>query len=179
LHQWPVVRIPGFTATVLLALAFLFAVPTASAGKPTRTLFSPEGFVAPPGELCSFGVRVQPDADAQVAVTEFESGRFHSVDRADATITNLANGASIVTKSRFLDTQTYDAAANDLLLDTHGRVNWFLAAGDQGAFGVIGEDGAMFTIVGHSTAIVDLDTDTVSSFRWSGEYTDLCALLAA
>lgn len=170
------VRSRALLVVILAALA-LIAAPTAHAAKPTRTVVSPEGGIAPAGVICPFAVQLQPDEPWQ-AITEFSDGRVQTIGHGNVTLTNLDTGHSIHTKSRYKGTETFDPDANEVLIETSGRVFWGLIEGEQGPFGEVGEGGALFRFVGHFKATSDLDTELVTSLSWNGQITDLCALLA-
>jgi hypothetical protein len=165
-----------------IAGAALVVVPIGLSAKPVRTVTTPGPFVIPAGFGCAFDVGITPNGPngaPRVTVTEFSDGRTVTVDRADPTLTNLDTGTSYFQRSAFAETDTYDPETNTILDVTSGR--WFenFFPGDQGPFGEVGENGALFAVVGHAQLTVDLDTGRITSFSYVGTVTDLCPLLAA
>jgi hypothetical protein len=165
-----------------IAGAALVVVPIGLAAKPVRTMTTPGPFVLPAGFGCTFDVGVLPGGPngvPRVTVTEFSDGRTVTVANAEPTLTNLDTGTSYVHRSAFTETDTYDPETNTILGVSSGRAVLFLGPGDQGPFGEVGGNGALFAVVGRSQFTVDLDTGQVTSFSYVGTVTDLCPILAA
>lgn len=153
------------TASVLA----LVAVPTAMGAKPIRTVISPLPPIALPAGLgCSFPLDGQPDPKAQQTIMEFSDGRIVTFGHANATLTNLDTGASILWRSRYR------------LSDNSGRGRFFFLffPGDEGPLGEVGENGALLGLVGHFQWTADPLTDVITSFTLNGQATDICALLS-
>jgi hypothetical protein len=101
------------------------------------------------------------------------------VDRADPTLTNLDTGTSYLQRTAVEDTETYDPETNTFLDVSVGRsFDWF-SPGDQGPFGEVGANGALFAVVGYSRVTTNADTGQITSFSLVGTATDLCPILAA
>jgi hypothetical protein len=178
-------RLPRHLRLLLLAAvagAALVAVPTGLGAKPVRTVITLEPSVIPAGFGCAFGVAVLPNGPngvPRVTVTDFSDGRTVTQVNADPTLTNLDTGTSIVHGSRFTETDTYDPETNDIFSVASGTLLLNLYPGDQGPFGEVGENGALFAVVGTNQLTFDLDTGQVTSFSYVGTVTDVCPLLAA
>jgi hypothetical protein len=171
-------RFAAFVAALLLALA-LTAVPTAVGAKPVRTVVPfTEPIFLPAGLGCAFPVRGQPGEGSRAMITEFSDGRVQTIDWAQANLTNLDTGETILWRSRFLIRETIDPATNELVSVVSGRHFVLLFPGDQGPSGEVGEPGALLGIVGRERITVDLDTGVVTSYSLNGQATDLCALLS-
>lgn len=165
-------------AIIVVALA-LIAAPTALGGKPIRSVVPfTEPIFFPAGSVCAFPVRGQPGEGSRAMITEFSDGRVQVIDWAEANLTNLDTGNTIVWNSRFLSTETVDPEANELFFENSGRFFVWLFPGDQGPAGEVGYPGALLGIVGEARGTVDLDTGMVTSFSLDGQTTDLCALLS-
>jgi hypothetical protein len=166
-------------AAVVSAVA-LIAAPPALGAKPTRTVIGSTGdFLIPAGFGCSFDVGVQADEDARGAITEFSDGRVQIVAHAELTLRNPETGDSVVQRSSYKETDTFDTEANDLLIEISGRYGLALFPGDQGPAGEVGESGALFAVTGRQQFTLDLDSDLVTSYSLNGQATDLCPLLSA
>jgi hypothetical protein len=165
-----------------IAGAALVVVPIGLSAKPVRTVTTPGPGVFPAGFGCAFDVGILPNGPngaPRVTVTEFSDGRTVTVVNADPKLTNLDTGTSYVHRSTFTATDTYDPETNTILEVASGRSLLNLFPGDQGPFGEVGENGALFAMVGHSQLTFDLDTGQITSFSYVGTVTDVCPLLAA
>jgi hypothetical protein len=119
------------------------------ASKPVRTINEPrDPFVIPAGFACPFDVHASPVG--QGATTEFSDGRIVIVSNSDITLTNLeAPAETYVWRTNAYLTQTFlDDATLQIVVS--GRVLNFFFPGEQGPFGVVGEDGAFFGSWAHS-----------------------------
>ena len=68
-----------------------------------------------------------------------------------------------------------ELANGDQRLQASGRNIFYFFEGDQGPFGEVGPDGALYYIVGHVDEVLDLDTGFLTSVEWSGSATELCS----
>ena len=162
----------------VVALALIIA-PTAPAAKPIRTVIPfTEPILLPAGVGCAFPVRGQPGPGSRATITEFGDGRTQTIDWAQANLTNLDTGGTILWRSRFKATETIDSETNELVAELSGRFFFLLLPGDQGPSGEVGEPGALLGVVGHLRFTVDLDAGVGTSFSLNGQTTDLCALLS-
>ena len=161
--------------------AALLALPVAEAAKPVRVVFGPGApDVFPAGLGCPFDVGRAIDPDSSFGIqTSFSDGRVKTVGHANVTFTNLDTDKSYLQRSRFQFTGVYDEATNALLDQGGGRFYFQFYPGDQGPFGEVGENGAMYIFYGRASYTLDFDTELVTSWEYSGEVTDLCAILAA
>lgn len=165
-------------AIIVVALA-LIAAPTALGGKPIRSVVPfTEPIFLPAGVGCAFPVRGQPGEGSRAMITEFNDGRTQTIDWAQANLTNLDTGKTILWRSRFLIKETIDPSTNELVSVLTGRHFGFLSPGDQGPSGEVGEPGVLLGVIGHLRVTTDLDTGVVTSFSLNGQTTDLCALLS-
>jgi hypothetical protein len=148
----------------------LIAAPTAYAEKPVRTVISPLPPISIPAGLgCSFPISGEPDPRARQTILEFSNGETRILGHANATLTNLDSGASILWRSRYRQTANSGT----------GRFFFLFFPGDQGPFGLVGEPGALLGLIGHFELTADPDTGVITSFTLNGQATDLCAVLSA
>ena len=161
-----------------MAVLGLVAIPIVHAAKPVKTPGSTDPLVLDTGFGCAFDVELRPDADAKYTQTEFSDGRIKFTSNAVVTVTNLSNGKSIRLKDRGSLTQEYDAAANDLLIESSGHTFYWFFPGDQTPLGEAGANGALVHVVGHVRETWDLDQDLITSFALDGNATELCSLIA-
>jgi hypothetical protein len=154
----------------------LIAVPTGLGAKPIRTVDIPGPRVNPAGLGCAFDVAVLPNDVTRIV--EFSSGRVAVHVNAEPTFTNLDTRTSYVQRSRFNGTDIYEPETNDVLSVTSGRFVMNLYPGDQGPFGEVGENGALFAMVGTVYTTFDLDSELVTFFSYEGTVFDLCEALA-
>jgi hypothetical protein len=164
----------GTSAALLAAIA-----PAVNAAKPIRTPVSPSPLVLPSGLGCAFDVQLTPDADYRQTSFEFSDGRLMYSTNGSSTVTNL-DDPSLSTQIRERGTVEflYDEQANDFAVTASGQSVFYFFPGDQGPFGPVGADGGLFWIIGHVSETWDLDTDTITSFSYSGQAIDLCAEIA-
>ena len=169
------------TITGLVVLVALLALPVAEGAKPIRVVFGPGApDVFPAGLGCSFDVGRAIDPDSSFGIdTSFSDGRFTRVAHANVTFTNLDTGTSYFQKSRFQETDVYDEATNTVFSEASGRFYTQFYPGDQGPFGEVGENGALYLFDGSNSITFDPDTEVYASFSYTGTVTDLCAILAA
>jgi hypothetical protein len=171
-------RSTAFVAIIVVALA-LIAVPTALGAKPIRTHIPfTEPIFLPAGVGCAFPVRGQPGEGSRAMITEFSDGRVQTIDWAQANLTNLETGETILWRSRFLIRETIDPGTNELVSVASGRHFNILSPGDPGPSGEVGEPGALLGVVGRERITFDLDTGVITSYSLNGQATDLCALLS-
>ena len=162
---------------VLAAMTFVVA-PIAFGSKPIRQITEPEGdpFVIPAGLGCAFPVGGTPHLD-HGTITQYSDGRIVTRNHASQTLTNLDTGASYQHYSRYEIIERIDANNLD-----HVTINGtFLVQfypGDQGPFGTVGENGALYGLIGHSEGTLDLNADVVTSWKTDGQAQDVCRILA-
>ena len=162
---------------LVVGALLLVSDPALAAAKPTRTVIVPEPILIPAGFGCPFDVGGEPDDKARQTITEFSDGRVQTIGRANPTLTNLDTGKSIVHHSSYKLTQTYNSDTDEVVLSISGKFFITLYPGDQGPFGVVGENGALLSITGNQYLTLDPETEVITSYSLDGQATDLCALL--
>lgn len=164
----------GTSAVLLAAIA-----PGVNAAKPVRTPVSPSPLVLPAGLGCAFDVELAAAEGYRQTSFEFSDGRLLYSTNGSSTVTNL-DDPSLSTEVRERGTVefVYDEQANDFAVTASGQSIFYFFPGDQGPFGLVGANGGLFRIVGHVSETWDLDTDTITSFSYSGQAIDLCAEIA-
>jgi hypothetical protein len=158
----------GIIVSFLVAGAVL--APSAVAQKPIKEPFVSEPVEFSAGEVCPFPVRIETIAGNQSSKT-FPDGRMLVTGRATERVTNLATGESIDVKTR--GSALFDPLPGDnlrIVVRGHGVI--FLFARDVGG-------PALIATTGRVDEVLDLTTDTITSFRLSGQRRDLCAELAS
>jgi hypothetical protein len=176
-------RAGGMAIAVIVAVVVVavVAVSPAAAARPIRTVLTPGPVTFPAGEGCAFDVRGVPDENARVVITEFDDGRVVFQGHANPTLTNLDTGASIVTSSRFRWVERPGSEPNETLVETSGPLNMSFLPGLLGPFGEVEEPGLLLRLVGHQRfTVFDIGepTEIVTSYSFSGQTTDICALLS-
>lgn len=162
----------GTMAVILLAAS------GASAAPPERQPFTPDPTVLEPGQACTFNVEIAQGPGSKFTETVFDDGRTVIIGSGSDRITNLDDEISITLPTSGKITFT-ELANGDLRAQVSGRTVFFFFEGDQGPSGLVGEDGALYHIVGHVDETLDPDTGfTVTSFEWSGRATELCSLIS-
>lgn len=164
---------------VVLVLA---GASTAYAAQPERAPFEPgptEFEEDPLLRPCAFNVVIAQEGN--YTQKEFDDGRFVITGSGRDTVTNLDDDISLTLKTSGKITFS-DTADGDLRVQASGRTVFYFFAGDQGPFGPVGANGALYYIVGHVDEILDLDEEgsvtSVTSFEWSGRATELCSLIS-
>lgn len=157
----------------------LTAAPTILAARPVVTVTHPTAPIPyPAGEACAFDIRAQP-TNTTVVTTTFSNGTVVAAITSDPRLTNLATGASIVTHSRFVKVETFDAATNSVTDVVVGRFNANFFPGDQGPYGVVSAPGLFLSFVGEVKATSDADSGAVTRFSLHGRVTaNICAELS-
>jgi hypothetical protein len=173
--EWPDNRrrSTALVAVVGAALA-LIAAPPALGAKPTKTVFPAEGFVIPAGEGCASAVEEQVPEGTTVVIKEFSDGRIVTHGNSEPTLRKLDTGDSFVQKSRATVTETYDPETNDVLVEISGRIFVSFLPGEQGPFGEVGANGALFSVIGHQQLTFDLDSNLTTSYSLNGQAIDIC-----
>jgi len=160
---------------LMLALVAVAAVP-ALAAKPVREQLSTDPTVLDAGSGCAFPVEFRPHAGARFTRTEF-TDRVVIQGNARTTLTNLESGASVEANDFSRYSERYDAQANDVLIEVSGQAILYFFPGDQGPEGEVGENGALYAVVGHAEETLDLDQNLITSFTLRGQAKELCSLL--
>jgi hypothetical protein len=93
---------------------------------------------------------------------------------------NLDTGASIVTHSRFVVVETFDAATNSVTDVGVGRFNLNFYPADQGPYCLVSAPGLFLSIVGEARTTLDLNSNTITRFALHGLATgSICTELSA
>lgn len=159
-----------------VAVLILAGGSAAYAAPPERAPFTPDPTVLGPGQACDFNVEIAQEGN--YTQTTFADGRFTITGSGRDTVTNLDADLSLTLRTSGKITIT-ELVNGDQRLQASGRTVFYFFEGDQGPFGPVGEDGALYYIVGHVDETLDPDTGfTVTSFEWSGRATELCSLIS-
>ena len=156
----------------------LSSAPAAFGAKPIRTVFHPQPIFIPAGFGCAFDVEEVPSADTRAVITEFSDGRTVIQGKSDPTLTNLETGEVFLQRTRAKITDVYDPLANDVLEEISGRIFVGFFPGDEGPFGEVGENGALYSVIGHQRLTYDLDAQVITSYSLDGRAIDICAALS-
>ncbi|MGZ8822151.1 MAG: hypothetical protein ACXWX1_12620 [Aeromicrobium sp.] len=111
-------------------------------------------------------------------IFEFDSGRTVFITNGNPTLTNLATGRTFDHKARFHVVDTYNPQTNEIVEVTTGQVNGVFWPGDQGPWGVVSYPGRMLRFTGNTRTTFDVDSESITSFSYSGQVMDVCAALA-
>jgi hypothetical protein len=159
-----------------VAVLVLAGASVAYAARPEREPYTPDPTVLGPGQACDFNVEITQEGN--YTQTTFADGRVTITGSGQDTVTNLDADLSLTFRTSGKITTT-ELANGDQRLQASGRTVFYFFEGDQGPFGPVGEDGALYYLVGHVDETLDPDTDfTVTSFEWSGRATELCSLIS-
>jgi hypothetical protein len=157
--------------------AFLAVGATAAwAAKPERAPYSPDPIQLETGQACAFPVQIEPVSGSTFTATTFGDGRFVITGSGHDRVTNLVTSAThtVPTSGKLTITELPDG---DQRIQGSGRSIFYLFEGDQGPFGEVGFPGALYYVVGNVDETLDLDTNVITSFGWSGRATELCGLV--
>lgn len=160
-------------ATFVLVATAVFAA-TANATKPVRgPAAGPPSFTFPAGMVCPFPVLAEAVENRQTE-TIFSNGEIQYTGFFLTRVTNTANGksADFVSGGPARLTPT----GNLLTLETRGPIVFFFFPGDAGP----GDDstGRTYYFRGHTEVLVDPATFEFLEFGFTGNATDVCAMLA-
>lgn len=169
-------------AVVALALVLAAAAPAAAAG-PTYVRHGGYGaWDLPAGTACAFDVEGSPN---NITMTrgvgirrDLDDGTVVHFTHAKGAYVNLDTGAQYPTEDIFTDVSKLDPTTNILVGLETGQSTWSFLPGDQGPYGVVGENGAMYHIIGTLSYTYDLNDFQVLRFSFSGSAEDVCAALS-
>jgi hypothetical protein len=168
-----------FALLIALLAAAPIAAPVAGAEKPIRTPRPiPDPSVIPAGLGCAFDVLVdhRPVGGGGAGIFELADGRTVLFGNADLTFTNLDTGKTYIWHSDYRELDTFPDADTALGVFS-GKVFSSFFPGDQGPFGEVGENGAIFGFTGKTSFTLDLNTFLYTGFSNQGTVTDICAAL--
>ena len=175
-------------AMIAVVLVLMSAAPAAAA-QPTRTARPLSGgFVLPAGMACAFDVagepRTAPTSRAAYqsggfrAQTTFSDGTVQLSVRARGAYVNLETGARFPTLDTFRDLSRLDDVTGIIVGVESGGMTWSFLPGDQGPYGVVGSNGALYHFTGTVSYTFDTNTNHSTKFAYSGAVTDVCAALS-
>jgi hypothetical protein len=156
---------------------------TAAAGASEPYIFHTRGvdrapetpLVLPAGVACPFGLgltRVSKDT-----YWMFSDGHEAVDAEVEQTWTNLGTNTSVDHLSAYRRVVFHHDDGTTLEID-HGSFAYIFFAGDQGPNGLVGPGGETYFMTG--TAQVTFGADgAIAAFSFSGQSTDVCALLSA
>ena len=166
--------VKGAIAIALITVA-LVGGSAANAAKPERAPYITDPLPLSPGQACAFDVEIAQVPGSKYTQTSFSDGRFVVTGSGHDRVRSLPNGPSLTLRTSGKLTLT-ELTNGDQRVQASGRTVFYFFEGDQGPFGEVGADGALYYIVGHVDEVLDPDTDfTVTSFEWSGTATELCS----
>lgn len=175
-------------ALIAVVLTLLVAAPAAAA-QPTRTVRPLQvGFVLPAGMACAFDVAGEPQSTSNSqaafqsrgfhAETYFSDGTVQVSVRARGAYVNLETGARFPTLDTYRDVSRFDDVTGMVVGVESGETTWSFLPGDQGPFGVVGSNGALYHFVGTVSYTFDTNTNHSTQFAYTGTVTDVCAALS-
>lgn len=142
---------------------------SAFAQKPVKEPLVTEPLEFPAGEVCPFAVRFETIA-TNTSVKTFPDGRTLITGRSTERVTNLASGESVDLKTGG-SILLAPLPNGDQRIVARGRTLIYLLPQDVGG-------PALFVATGRVSEVLDLETNTITSFRLSGQRRDICAELA-
>jgi hypothetical protein len=167
---------PALGAVIALVLAVLAAAPAAAA-QPSRVVLDLTPFSLPAGTACAFAVEGQPSSGF-FAKTIFADGReMHSV-HAKGSYVNVATGARFETGDIFTEIDQFDPTTGIVTGLNDGGTTISFLPGDQGPYGMVGSNGALYHFVGTVHYTYDTNTSVFSVVSYSGSVMDVCAALS-
>jgi len=179
---------PAGGAAIALAIMLIAAAPAAAA-QPTRTVRPLSGgFIEPAGTACAFDVAGQPNpgppaasafqSGGFVAETDFSDGVVTYSVRARGAYVNVETGARFETLDTYMERDQFDADAGLIIGGTTGQTTFYFLPGDNGPFGTVGSNGALYHINGTVSYVIDANTFATYEFSYTGSITDVCAALS-
>ena len=163
----------GIAACLLL----VGSVGSVSAVPPDREPLEAEPLEFAAGDVCPFDLLIE---------TTVNRGTFRTFyDRNGDVRVNLITGSGV---SRFTNLETGDwieavgggvgvlsePGDGTFVLDVRGIANFYFFPGDETP---VGEGSGLWIVYGRATSVLDLATNVVTSFEYSGRVTDICAAL--
>ena len=164
----------GVVTALALVTFGLVGASIASAAKPERGPLITEPTVLEPGQACAFDVEISQVPGSNFTETFF-SNRYVITGSGHERVRQLPGGPSVTLPTSGKVTVS-DLVNGDQRVQASGRNIFYFFEGDQGPFGEVGSNGALYYIVGHVDEVLDPDTGfTVTAFEWSGSATELCS----
>ena len=165
----------AFIVVAAVAGAALAGGSGALAAKPDRAPYEPGPLELEPGQACEFPVTIETLPGSNYTQTFFSDGREVITGSGRERVTNESNAKSIVLHSG--GTSRFTVDGDNLLIELSGRGSLYFFAGDQGPFGEVGADGALYSYVGRVEEVLDLNQDLITSATLNGRATELCSLI--
>jgi hypothetical protein len=166
-------RVRSVVTVVVGAVAALSLATAAWATKPVTTPYNPPPTVLEPGQACAFNVTIESLPGGTWTETVYPDGSivYQGKGRDRATNTDVGKSATVKTEGRLRYTPIADGSTR---LKASGLTLFYFWAGDQGPYGEVGEDGALYYIDGTVEEILDSDF-VVTYFRWTGRAKEICS----
>ena len=82
------------------------------------------------------------------------------------------------TLDTYRDVSRFDDVTGMVVGVESGETTWSFLPGDQGPFGVVGSNGALYHFHGTVSYTFDTNTNHSTQFAYSGTVTDICAALS-
>ena len=164
-------------AVVAACLLLIGSVGSVSAVPPDREPLVADPLEFAAGDVCAFDLLIE---------TTVNRGTFRTFyDRNGDVRVNLITGSGV---TRFTNLETGEWIETDgggvgvlsepgdgtFVLDVTGIANFYFFPGDQTP---VGEGSGLWIVSGRARSVLDLATNVVTSFEYSGRVTDVCAAL--
>jgi hypothetical protein len=163
--------------TMLVALGGVWgSFSAAQAAKPTKKVVPNTTSTLAAGHACPFKVIDKTLPDSRRVERVFSNGRHLFTGPAREKLTNAKSGASIVVNSSGTVSYKKGADGKTRYRFTGPNVLYFFP-GDEGPFGKVGENGALYHVVGKVGETLAKD-DVVTAFVLRGRATELCSKIA-
>ena len=164
---------------IALVLGLLVSAPTAAA-QPTRTRIdlTGTGIFSADESGCGFAVSREWLPGSRVTITDFSDGTEVIERRAMATLTNVATGATFLSKYSFHDMSRFDAANGVYRGEESGEFILAFYPGDMGPYGLVQAPGLGLHFDGTVWYAWDVNANATTEFAYSGKIIDVCALLS-
>lgn len=159
--------------TLGVAAAALAVATVAWATGPVTTPWNPPPTVLEPGQACSFNVTIESLAGGSWTETVYPDGTtvYEGKGRDRATNTDAGKSITLTTQGRI---RVVPLESGDTRVKARGLTLFYFWAGDQGPYGEVGPDGALYYIDGTVEEILD-ENFVVTYFRWTGRAKEICS----
>lgn len=163
-------RVAVLSAALVAALA-VSAIAWAKA--PSTTPWNPPPTVLEPGQACPFNVTIESLPGGSWTETVYPDGAvgYEGKGRDRATNTDAGKSITVTTRGRI---QLLPLENGSTRLKARGLTLFYFWAGDQGPYGEVGPDGALYYIDGKVEEILD-ENFVVTYFSWTGSAKEICS----